>query len=80
MVILLPNEKEGLADMESKLATFNFTEIISRLQPKRISLSMPRFKLESTIDLKDPLSKVIKAYDFFILRENKFFKDFTFHC
>jgi len=58
MVILLPLEKEGLAAMEEKLKTFPLESIPSKLRERKVSLQMPKFTLETTMDLKGPLQKV----------------------
>ncbi|XP_021950951.1 leukocyte elastase inhibitor isoform X4 [Folsomia candida] len=58
MIILLPNEIEGLKDMEEKLKNFSLASIPSRLRERKINLSMPKFTLESTIDLKGPLTAI----------------------
>jgi len=60
MIIVLPDEKFGLAAMEAGMKTFNLAEIPNRLagNEKKVSLSLPRFKLESTIDLKEPLTQL----------------------
>lgn len=58
MVILLPNSIDGLKDLESKLNTFDMNSLASKFVERKTHLLMPKFKLESTLDLKDPLIKV----------------------
>jgi len=60
MIIVLPDERFGLATLEAGLKNFNLAEIPNRLagMEKKVSLSLPRFKLESTIDLKGPLTEL----------------------
>jgi len=60
-VILLPNQRYGLEDLEKRLSQTQF----SRLQPelmkaktKNILLSLPKFKIESSYDLIDTLKQM----------------------
>ena len=56
MIIILPNERYGLQDLEKK---FDWN-LISKAPytTKEIVLSLPKFKIETTIDLKPTLEKV----------------------
>ena len=58
MVIVLPNKPDGLAALEKKLENYNLAEIPSKMRNRKVSLSLPRFRLESTIDLTGILSEV----------------------
>jgi len=58
MVILLPNKVDGLKDLETRLANFSLASIPTLLRERKVNLAMPRFTLESTIDLKGPLEGV----------------------
>jgi len=58
MIVLLPDKRDGLAEMETKLEDFNLNDLVNKLQSTKVQLQLPKFKLESTIDLKDPLTKV----------------------
>jgi serine protease inhibitor len=58
MIVLLPNKIDGLRDLETKLANFSLASIPPMLRERKVNLAMPKFKLESTIDLKDPLTAV----------------------
>jgi len=58
MLILLPNEKDGLSNMETKLKNFDLSALPGRLQERKVAVQLPRFRLESTIDLKAPLTKL----------------------
>ncbi|RZC32493.1 Serpin and/or Ded cyto domain containing protein, partial [Asbolus verrucosus] len=56
MVIILPNEKDGIGETEKKLSHLNFSEIVENLRVYiEIDISLPKFRIEQTIDLKDPL-------------------------
>jgi len=58
MIILLPNERDGLSKMENLLKNFDLTTLSKRFRNKKVSLQMPKFKLESSIDLTEPLAKL----------------------
>ncbi|XP_063903041.1 leukocyte elastase inhibitor-like isoform X1 [Zophobas morio] len=58
MVIILPFKRDQILELEKKLATVNFTEIINKLWNIEVTVALPRFKIEQTIDLQDSLTKV----------------------
>nr|ATU82942.1 secreted Serpin protein [Pristhesancus plagipennis] len=58
MVIILPNKIDGLNEVENKLATINLNEVLSGLHSVTVNVKIPKFKLESTIELKDILIKM----------------------
>lgn len=57
MVILLPKEKFGLADMEKKLEGFDLHGLDMGRKHK-LQVSLPRFKLETSHDLVDALKNL----------------------
>ncbi|XP_052060807.1 leukocyte elastase inhibitor-like [Mytilus californianus] len=52
MVIILPNEKEGLPELEKKLSTLTFDNLVKRLISRPTELVLPKFKIKAKIDLK----------------------------
>ncbi|CAG2252600.1 unnamed protein product [Mytilus edulis] len=52
MVIILPNEKEGLPEMEKKLSPLTFYNLVKRLKSRPTELVLPKFKIKAKIDLK----------------------------
>jgi len=60
MIILLPQEWLGLEVVEEKLLQFDLGEEwkAANLQPQTISLEVPRFRVESAIDLEQVLAKI----------------------
>lgn len=58
MVIILPNERTGLANLEKKLANVDLSSITNGSSNVEVQVSLPRFKIESTIDLKETLTNV----------------------
>lgn len=58
MLIILPNSKTGLSALESKLKTVNFEDISKNLYSQEVNVELPKFKIETELDLKDTLSAV----------------------
>lgn len=57
-LILLPNERNGLKEMEGKLTSINLEAIKGKMYSEEVELTLPRFKIEHEIDLKEILSQV----------------------
>ena len=55
MILVLPNE--NLAKTESLLANFDLGSIQFK-RPAKVEVTLPKFKIESTHDLNDPLKKL----------------------
>ena len=62
MVIVLPKERGGIRNLETKLAATNLTQITSDMQEVKVDLSLPKFKFETTIQF-DELVRMV-WYDF----------------
>jgi hypothetical protein len=64
LIVLLPRLREGLLEMESKLGDIPLPKIRERLDLEYLSVTLPRFKLESTFDFikNKALSKVWYSY------------------
>lgn len=58
MMIILPNQRNGLAEVESKLHTIDLAEISSTLRSQEVNVELPKFKIEFDINLNEPLKKV----------------------
>lgn len=58
MIVILPNKINGLAELEEKLLKVDLTKITQDMSRPEVRVSLPKFKIESTIELNDPLSKV----------------------
>jgi len=62
MIILLPNEKTGLKSLEDSLKTLKFSQISEQINEKsrlkNIVLNLPKFRIDSSLDLIDPLKKL----------------------
>lgn len=55
---MLPNSKTGLAALEAKIATTDLSELLKRTGSTEIKLSLPKFKLETSLKLNPILCKV----------------------
>ncbi|XP_048265793.1 antichymotrypsin-2-like isoform X1 [Bombus terrestris] len=55
MVIILPNEINDLSDVEKKLQNISVTNILSQGHGEEMRLWLPKFKVESNIDLRNVL-------------------------
>merc|ERR1719186_851856 len=61
MYVLLPNDKFGLADVETKLSQTKLNKLFSQVdavEKHKADLVLPKFKLEKTIELTDHLQKL----------------------
>ena len=56
MLILLPQAKNGLAQLEKQLTPSSLTAWTSKLRPMAVNLELPRFKIETKFQLKSTLS------------------------
>ena len=57
MYVLLPNEVDGLASLESKVTYTSVISALAKLRSQTVAISFPRF--EMTLDMS--LSKVLQA-------------------
>jgi len=55
MVIVLPDEVDGLAAMEDKLATMDLNTIDKRMGSIKVEVTLPKFKLEESLELSPVL-------------------------
>nr|XP_033327597.1 serine protease inhibitor 3/4-like isoform X4 [Megalopta genalis] len=58
MVIILPNEVNGLAEVEKKVHSINLSDVLSQGIVQEVQLYLPKFKIESKLDLNSPLKKL----------------------
>lgn len=60
MVFILPNEADGLNDLESKLCLDQSLLESSCFSKPEVTVQIPRFKIETTVDLNSTLQEVIR--------------------
>ena len=58
MIIVLPDKIDGLAEVEKKLENLSLSYLRQCGSCAEVELSLPKFKIESTLHLKDILSEV----------------------
>ncbi|KAG5883832.1 hypothetical protein JTB14_033753 [Gonioctena quinquepunctata] len=58
MIIILPNERDGIKKLEEKLAQTDLTKITENMYMPEVIVSLPKFKIEQTIDLQDSLTEL----------------------
>lgn len=58
MVILLPKETFGLRDVEASLSAQELLDLLKEFKPARLTISLPKFKVSSTLNLKDLLERM----------------------
>ena len=56
--ILLPDDDDGIFELESKLNARYISEILSNISYKRVELSIPKFRLEVDYSLAEPLKRM----------------------
>jgi serpin B len=58
MLILLPKEKDGLADLEGQLTPAYIEGTIAKLWQQQVVVAVPRFKVEAAFKLNETLIKM----------------------
>ncbi|XP_013104867.2 serine protease inhibitor 42Dd [Stomoxys calcitrans] len=55
MLIILPNDIEGLAALEKRLSTITIKLIAHRLERREVQVKLPKFSIEFDVDMVQPL-------------------------
>jgi serpin B len=58
MIILLPDAKDGLKDLENNFSKIKLHEISNKMSQYHVTVKLPRFKLEQSLQLEDTLSNL----------------------
>uniref|UniRef100_A0A147BPH4 Putative serine proteinase inhibitor n=1 Tax=Ixodes ricinus TaxID=34613 RepID=A0A147BPH4_IXORI len=58
MVILLPRGSEGIEGFKHNLTENHLQDIIGHVEPRQVTVSLPKFKLEAEYSLKDNLKNL----------------------
>lgn len=58
MIVILPDEIDGLDEVVRQLETINIRDIRRKGFMQYVELNLPRFKIDTTISLKSVLQKV----------------------
>lgn len=62
MFVFLPDSYDGLAKLQTDMSTFNYTGIIEKMREAYVSLSLPKFEIDFSINLKQALEQVKFGY------------------
>jgi len=58
MVFVLPTKEDGLAEVEAKLADASMDDLLAGLKELRVDVTIPKFKIEQEMQMKDVLIKM----------------------
>lgn len=58
LLLVLPNKLDGLNQLEAKLVHTDLESLLKDLSLAKVDVTIPKFKLEYDIDLKDSLKSV----------------------
>lgn len=58
MIILLPKENDGLAELEKKLTEENLSDWLEKLYKREVIVAVPKFKMTSQFELNDVLKSM----------------------
>ena len=58
MVIILPRKRTGIEELEKKLVDVDLSTITQKVRQVEVEVSLPKFKIETTMDLKGVLEKM----------------------
>lgn len=58
MFILLPDDVEGLQNVEENLVSLNIEDVISDCYNTKVNVKIPKFQLEKQIELNNVLEEV----------------------
>ncbi|XP_063914565.1 antichymotrypsin-2-like [Zophobas morio] len=58
MAIILPEEKNGIGNLEAALSQMNLSEIFTNLRRRKVDVSLPKFKFETSIELNDVVKEM----------------------
>lgn len=61
-LVLLPNKRTGLKDLEAKLKTINLADLTSNMYKSEVEVSLPKFRSEYEIELTEPLKEVCMTF------------------
>lgn len=68
ILLILPNKKNGIEELKQKLFETNLTSVRSQQRENRmVNVALPKFKIESTVELKEALTKVSNSVMFLFL-------------
>lgn len=61
-LILLPNKRTGLKELEAALTHTNITHITNHMYTSDVEVALPKFRVEYEVEMTEPLKKVCSAF------------------
>ncbi|XP_047344055.1 antichymotrypsin-2-like isoform X7 [Vespa velutina] len=58
MIIIVPNDIDGLAELEEKLPQYDIGELLKKAYKTEVQLHLPKFKIESSLNLNQNLKNL----------------------
>ncbi|XP_077289762.1 serine protease inhibitor 3/4-like [Arctopsyche grandis] len=58
LTIILPRKVDGLEALEEKIYSANIVDVLNKMRKTEVNVGIPKFKIESTIDLKNVLPEL----------------------
>jgi len=58
MIVLLPRQVEGIGSLENQLTPEVLSSAVQQMKRRKVEIYLPRFKLESSFELNQPLSQM----------------------
>lgn len=66
MLLILPNDKDGLSKTELKLEKVDIADIMTEMQEEMLEVTIPKFTIETTVQLNNILQRVRPVHDLFL--------------
>ncbi|KAJ8913538.1 hypothetical protein NQ315_017089 [Exocentrus adspersus] len=58
LIVVLPNKRDGIEELEKNLAKIDLGRITADIYKSELNVALPKFKIEQTIDLENPLTEL----------------------
>lgn len=65
-IVVLPNNRTGLATLEEELNKHDFSKIMNKMSKQKVRLLLPKFRVEFEIDISNVLMKV-RQFSIFLM-------------
>jgi serpin B len=65
MFILLPDDLEGISNLEASLHAIDLPSTFRDMQSEELNVRLPKFKIETSLDLKSNLMEVRTLFQLF---------------
>lgn len=58
MLVFLPDSYDGINQLQIDIQSFNFTQILQKLDSTNVKLALPQFTIDFDVDLQKDLTQV----------------------